>query len=713
MWTKTLRLAKAKNSCFLAILTSLLILLFPGQLNSSAHAVTVIELSSASGGDVCPLEPLFGQWDSSSSTCTIDQAHGIPSGTTVQVDYDAILALTPTGHLYVEGSMSSSGTIVNQGWIDIGSDGTVDNFGTIRNIDFGVITDAGTMTNNGTLTNTALWPDGGRIQVEGLLINYQTFNSLGHLWLSGIGALVNYGILKMDVMHNTFPGTLLTNYGSIDILGGGGGFGGDVVNEAGATFAVEEQANTGIGWDGTPPYVTVFTNYGDFVNHGGFGAGGPGGLHGTFDNFATLYTTGAFIVGGTIINELTGVITNANLFSSSDEVGFGMWPFSTFENHGLFDNPGNAVLGGTTLNYGSIESYGILGTNPGHVVNKGTIDVVGGGGGGAIGDFTNELGATFSLGAQAGWGLGGTFTNYGTFDNQGYFNSFLVSEGVSGTFYNYASFDNAGTYDNWGLLLNGDTGSINNPGQIINECGASYVNYGSFQGNPVIFMCNYVVSVIGDSIVPIGVPAALTATVATASNEPVSNIAVSFNSSPGGLSFVPSLPRTNATGTATVVVTTSTPGIYTIVATVQDFTATWSLVVYDPAGNSAGGGWYYPLDDSNSQLAGKATFGFVAQYQRGYAQGNLGFQFRHGDISLKSTSIAWLVVSSSNAQFKGMATVNGVSGYYFRVAAQDGGTGGSDTFAIKIWFGDPDVGGVLIHSSHNVLSGGNIIVRTK
>jgi len=34
-------------------------------------------------------------------------------------------------------------------------------------------------------------------------------------------------------------------------------------------------------------------------------------------------------------------------------------------------------------------------------------------------------------------------------------------------------------------------------------------------------------------------------------------------------------------------------------------------------------------------------------------------------------------------------------------------------FSIKIWYGDPDTDGTLIHSSHNDLAGGNIIVRTK
>jgi hypothetical protein len=72
-------------------------------------------------------------------------------------------------------------------------------------------------------------------------------------------------------------------------------------------------------------------------------------------------------------------------------------------------------------------------------------------------------------------------------------------------------------------------------------------------------------------------------------------------------------------------------------------------------------------------------------------------------------------VSGDNVQFKGTATVNGNPGYYFRVTAQDKaepGTG-KDTFALKIWQGNPDTDGTLLHSSHNILSGGNIQIKTK
>jgi large repetitive protein len=74
-----------------------------------------------------------------------------------------------------------------------------------------------------------------------------------------------------------------------------------------------------------------------------------------------------------------------------------------------------------------------------------------------------------------------------------------------------------------------------------------------------------------------------------------------------------------------------------------------------------------PLDDNEQSMSGKATFGFIAKYNKDKALGNLEFQYSEGQIDLKSTSIYWIVVSGSNVQFKGTATINGETGYYFRV----------------------------------------------
>jgi TolB protein len=140
------------------------------------------------------------------------------------------------------------------------------------------------------------------------------------------------------------------------------------------------------------------------------------------------------------------------------------------------------------------------------------------------------------------------------------------------------------------------------------------------------------------------------------------------------------------------------------------------LVVYDPNGMAAGGGLYNPLDDDETSMPGTASFGFITKIKDSSATGNLEFQYHVEDkLNLKSTSITWLVVSGSNAQFKGTATLNGEPGYYFKVIAKDNGElEDSDWFSIKIWNGNSDTeSSTLVHSSHNTLAGGNIKVRTK
>ncbi len=75
------------------------------------------------------------------------------------------------------------------------------------------------------------------------------------------------------------------------------------------------------------------------------------------------------------------------------------------------------------------------------------------------------------------------------------------------------------------------------------------------------------------------------------------------------------------------------------------------IVVYDPNGGFVtGGGWIdspagaYTADPS---LTGKATFGFVARYQKGAnaPDGNTQFQFHAAGFTFKSTSYEWLVVA--------------------------------------------------------------------
>ena len=152
------------------------------------------------------------------------------------------------------------------------------------------------------------------------------------------------------------------------------------------------------------------------------------------------------------------------------------------------------------------------------------------------------------------------------------------------------------------------------------------------------------------------------------------------------------------------------------------------MVVYDPSGGFVtGGGWIdspagaYAADPA---LTGKATFGFVAKYQKGanVPDGNTQFQFHTGGLNFKSTSYEWLVVAGAHAKYKGVGTINGSGNYGFMLTATDGqinGGGGVDTFRIKIW--DKNNGDAVVYDNQmsegddsnvgTVLGGGSISIK--
>jgi len=131
-----------------------------------------------------------------------------------------------------------------------------------------------------------------------------------------------------------------------------------------------------------------------------------------------------------------------------------------------------------------------------------------------------------------------------------------------------------------------------------------------------------------------------------------------------------------------------------------------------PAPRLAGGGWFYP--DENSTLPdGKANFGFTVKYKDDNSTGKLNFQYKDAAIHLKSTLIDWLTISSVSAQFQGTGTINGDGLYTFKVKAKDKGEPGAgvDHFDIKIWNGT-DTEADPYHKAKNTISGGNIQVHT-
>lgn len=152
-------------------------------------------------------------------------------------------------------------------------------------------------------------------------------------------------------------------------------------------------------------------------------------------------------------------------------------------------------------------------------------------------------------------------------------------------------------------------------------------------------------------------------------------------------------------GTCSATRTFAQAGVYTVTVTGDDGDGGTDadsvvVVVYDPsAGFVTGGG---TIDSPPGAyvaaplLAGEATFGFVARYQKGATvpTGQTQFTFDAAGFEFHSTSYHWLVVAGAKAQYKGTGTVNGGGTYGFLLTLTDGqltGGGGTDRFRLKVW----------------------------
>ena len=192
--------------------------------------------------------------------------------------------------------------------------------------------------------------------------------------------------------------------------------------------------------------------------------------------------------------------------------------------------------------------------------------------------------------------------------------------------------------------------------------------------------------------------------------------------------------ESNGSGTVSGVHSYAAAGVYTLKLSVTDDDGgagevTFEyVVVYDPEGGFVtGGGW---IDSpagaymADSALAGKATFGFNAKYQKGAStpSGQAEFQFRVATLNFHSSAYEWLVVAGARAQFKGTGTINGAGHYGFLITAIDGqisGGGGVDKFRIKIW--DRDNAGGVVYDNHRgesengdaatAIGGGSIVIH--
>ena len=175
-------------------------------------------------------------------------------------------------------------------------------------------------------------------------------------------------------------------------------------------------------------------------------------------------------------------------------------------------------------------------------------------------------------------------------------------------------------------------------------------------------------------------------------------------------------------------------GVYTVTLTIEDCCGrSYSrefryVVVYDPDGGFVtGGGW---IDSpagayaANTNLTGKANFGFVSKYKKGQQTptGNTQFQFKAGDLNFHSDNYDWLVIAGHKAMYKGTGTINGDGNYGFMLSAIDEKLAPSadvDMFRIKIW--DKDNGDEIVYDNQmgdlddadltTEIAGGQIVIH--
>jgi hypothetical protein len=118
------------------------------------------------------------------------------------------------------------------------------------------------------------------------------------------------------------------------------------------------------------------------------------------------------------------------------------------------------------------------------------------------------------------------------------------------------------------------------------------------------------------------------------------------------------------------------------------------FVVYDPEKASVSGEG--SIDSSpgaytaDLSLKGRAIFKFNAKYEKDYEtpSGHTEFEFKAAKMTFESTSYDWLVISGTEATFKGTGTINGKGEYGFGLIGVDGKAKGKahmDRFRIRIW----------------------------
>ena len=333
---------------------------------------------------------------------------------------------------------------------------------------------------------------------DGELVNDGTFNITGGVGTNAYGFYLNDGNVESASARvaDIIPKATLSNTGTINVTGGQGtGYGFYLlssVTNTGTVAAVGGNSDEqGLGTDGWYMAAGTFTNSGILSALGG--------------NYQDAY--GFYIAGGTIINDVNGVVRNDE--NRSDTINGG----SFYQKSGAFTNKGSMILvsgngksigfnqaGGTFVNEsgatmdvsGSTSDavYGYVLADGATFSNTGTLTSVGGSGSQSHGfyqtggTFTNEEGGVLDLTAGQSSSSNGFYQQGGEFINRGTITAKALQLGTqygngfyqNGNVINYGIIEAVGgtrgngtihTYINHGyyickgnILTNKDTGKI-------------------------------------------------------------------------------------------------------------------------------------------------------------------------------------------------------------------------------------------------------------
>jgi len=197
------------------------------------------------------------------------------------------------------------------------------------------------------------------------------------------------------------------------------------------------------------------------------------------------------------------------------------------------------------------------------------------------------------------------------------------------------------------------------------------------------------------------------ATVASATHADNNLVAATWNWGDGS-STASVIAGTNISGSHVY----SQTGLYNVTLTIEDAcgktdTEVFSyVVIYNPCnGFITGGGLISTTSGTytaNPTLTEKSEFEFEAKYKKGDVDpsGEFQFEMHSANFKVKSTSLDWLMVNNDQAILKGLATVNGHTGYHFIASIIDGNIvvkNGTDYLRLIVW----DNAGNVLYDNQN------------